>query len=359
MADESGEKTEEPTHRKLEEARKKGQVWKSRDLTGALVFLGGFAVMVATFPTMLARFREVLQGAMAKVAGPVGPQAVAQALYDGMTAMLLLTLPIVVACAAIGALADVLQVGAMFTLEPLSPKLEKLNPIEGLKKLFSKKQLVELLKSTVKLTLAAYVAYTVLRGELRLIVSSARASPGLILEAAGSILWKLATRIGMLLALFAVFDLWWQRRSFMKDQMMTKEEVKREYKESEGDPHHKAKRKQLHREILESAMLNDVARADVVVTNPDHYAVALKYERAQDGAPRVLAKGMDSLAQQIKALARGADVPMVEDKPLARALFRVELGDEIPDGLFDAVAEILSFVYAQQRKQEGVAPSDW
>lgn len=352
MADESGEKTEQPTQKKLDDSRKKGQTWKSRDLTGALAFLGGFGVLVSTFPWTLSKYREGFQGAVARVAAPVGPEAISQAVYEGLIAIVTLSLPIVVACAVVGALADFLQVGAMFTLEPLSPSLAKLNPVEGLKKFFSKKQIVELLKSAGKLALAAYLAYAVLRGELALIAAAARGSPELILEACGSILWKLSTRMGILLALFAAFDVWWQRKSFMKEMMMTKEEVKREYKESEGDPHHKAKRKELHREILESAMMQEVAGADVVVTNPDHYAVALRYERERDGAPRVIAKGMDSLAQRIKAIARGADVPMFEDVPLARALFRVELGGEIPEGLFDAVAEILSFVYAEQRRRE-------
>lgn len=355
MADESGDKSEEPTPRKLEKSREKGQVWKSRDLTGTLVFLGGLGAMVATFPAMVAKYREGLQGAITLIAGPVGPEAISKAIYDGMVALLTLTLPVLLTCAAVGAFADFLQVGALFALEPLKPKLEKLNPVEGMKKFFSLKQLVELVKNLVKLALAAYVAYGVLRGELGLIVTTARGSPALILEAAGRILWKLSTRIGILLGLLAVFDVWWQRRSFMKDMKMTKEEVKREYKESEGDPHHKAKRKEMHREILESAMMEDVAGADVVVTNPDHFAVALRYDRERDGAPRVVAKGMDSLAQRIKALAREAEIPMFEDVPLARALFRVELGAQIPEGLFDAVAEILSFVYTEQRRREGLS----
>jgi len=352
VADESGEKTEEPTSKKLEDSRKKGQVWKSRDLTGALVFMGGFAVMAATLPMSLAKYREGFLGAFKYIGQPIGPEEIVKAAYDGLFAMLTLTLPVVFAAAVIGALADFLQVGALFTLDPLMPKLEKLNPVDGLKNLFSKKQLVELLKNTLKLTLAAYVTYGVLRGELRLVVATARGTPDLILVAAGKILWKLSTRIAMLLALFAIFDLWWQRRSYMKDMMMTKDQVKREYKESEGDPHHKAKRKELHHEILEGAMMNDVAGADVVITNPDHYAVALRYQRDRDVAPKVVAKGIDFLAQRIKAVAQAAQVPTLENVPLAHALVRVELGEEIPEALFDAVAEILSFVYAEQRKRD-------
>lgn len=346
MSDESGEKTEEPSSKKLDESRKKGQVWKSRDLTGALVFMAGFFTMAATFPMLLARFRGGFLGAFARVSLPISPEEIARATYDGLVAVLMLTLPALLAAAATAALADFLQVGAIFSLDPVMPKLEKLNPIEGFKRLFSKKQLIELLKGLVKLVLAGYVTYGVVRDELRLVVATARGTPDLILIAVGAILWRLATRISMLFVLFAIFDVWLQRRSYMKDLMMTKEEVKREYKESEGDPHHKAKRKEMHQEILEGAMMNEVASADVVVTNPDHCAVALRYRGGRGGAPQVVAKGVDLLAQRIKAIARAADVPTVEDVPLARALVGVEIGEEIPEELFDAVAAVLSWVYS-------------
>ncbi len=345
MSDESGEKTEEPSAKKLEDSRKKGQVWKSRDLSGALVFMAGFFTMAAIFPTMLARFRGGFLGAFARIGRPIPPEEIAMAAYEGLGAVMMLTLPALLAAALTGAVADFLQVGAIFTFEPMVPKLEKLDPVEGVKRLFSKKQLIELIKSTVKLALAGYVAYGVVRDELRLVVSTAHGTPDLILVAVGTILWKLATRVSMLFVVFAIFDVWLQRRSYMKDLMMTKEEVKREYKESEGDPHHKAKRKEMHQEILEGAMMNEVASADVVITNPDHCAVALRYRGAR-GAPQVVAKGVDLLAQQIKAVARAAAVPTVEDVPLARALVGVELGDEIPEELFDAVAAVLSWVYS-------------
>jgi flagellar biosynthesis protein FlhB len=278
--------------------------------------------------------------------------------YDGMITMITLSLPVVIAGAVVGALTDFLITGGVFSLDPLMPKLEKLNPVEGFKRLFSKKQVLELLKSTLKLGLAAYVAYSVLRGELRVVVATARATPGLILVAAGTILWRLGTRIAMLFGLLGIFDVWLQRQSFMKDMRMTKEEVKKEYKESEGDPHHKAARKQMHHEILEGAMMNEVANADVVITNPDHYAVALRYEGARGGAPVVVAKGADHLAQRIKALAQAAGVPTLEDVPLARALYRLEVEAEIPEALFDAVAEILSFVYAAQGMRAPRAPRE-
>jgi len=145
---------------------------------------------------------------------------------------------------------------------------------------------------------------------------------------------------------FAIFDVWWQHRVFHKDMMMTKDEVKREYKESEGDPHHKAHRKQMHHEIIEQAAMQNVRKADVVVTNPEHVAVALRYDRDQDGAPKVLCKGVETRAAAIRELAKEADVPIMRNVPLAHALLRLEVGDEIPEDLYDAVAEVLNFVYS-------------
>jgi flagellar biosynthetic protein FlhB len=354
VADEGGEKTEEPTDKKLDDARKKGQVWKSRDLTGALVFMSGFFILAATFPLTYGHYKQVLFTAFATVgARAITEETIAANVYEGLYLVVLLTMPAAVGAAIVGGLADFVQVGALFTLEPLMPKLEKLNPIEGLKNLVSKKQAVELLKSTLKLVLASYIAFTVIKGELRLVVATARGTPDLILAASGSILYKLTTRIAMLFVVFAIFDLWWQHRSYQKDMMMTKDEVKREYKESEGDPHHKARRREMHQEILEGAMMDEVATADVVVTNPDHYAVALKYDTGQDNAPRVVAKGLDARAHQIKKLASEHGVLEVRNVPLAHALYRLDVGCEVPEALYDAVAEVLSFVYTEQRKLMG------
>jgi flagellar biosynthetic protein FlhB len=352
VADEGGDKTEEPTEKKLGDARKKGQVSKSRDLTGALVFMVGFFVIAAMFPWTLQQFKQGFYLAFSKIGTDITPEDVATACFHGLYSVLIVSLPAIAAAAMIGALADFLQVGALFTLEPLMPKLDKLNPLEGMKNLVSKKQLVELLKSTVKLLLAGYIAWGVLRDELGLIAATARADAALILVAGGRIMYRLSTRIALIFILFAIFDVWWQRRTYMKDMMMTKDEVKREYKESEGDPHHKAKRKEMHQEILEEAAMNDVGSADVIVTNPEHYAVAVRYDKEQDNAPRVVAKGIDSKAARIREIAQKAGVPLMRNVPLAHALYRIDVGDEIPEALYDAVAEVLNFVYAEQRKRE-------
>ncbi len=346
MSDEGGEKTEEPTQKKIDDSRKKGQVWKSRDLTGLAVFLTGMAVVKGMWPTVETEISTLFRFSFEHLAHPETiQQATGDLLLMAVATVLLLTAPVVLGAAIAGGLTEFLQVGPLFSQESLMPKLEKLNPLAGLKNMFSKKQLVELLKSSTKISIAGYVVYGVVRDALGLVMTSLRGDSTLSLAILGELVYRITTRISLLFLVFAIFDVWWQRRSYMKDLMMTKDEVKREYKESEGDPHHKAKRKEMHHEILEGAMMESVKKSDVVVTNPDHVAVALRYDRENDAAPRVIAKGIDSKAEAIKALAKSADVTLLRNVPLAHALLRLEVGEEIPEELYDAVAEVLNFVF--------------
>ena len=358
MSDESGEKTEEPTQKKLDDARKKGQVWKSRDLTGVGVFLAGLGAVKATWDGAREEFARLFAFGFEKVAHPVDLEtSTYQLLLMAVMAVVKLTAPVVLAAAAVGALSDFLQVGALVTFEPLVPKLDKLNPVQGLKNLVSKKQLVELLKNLAKLSITAWVVYGAVKGSLGMIVQTVKGTPEEMMAVLGELVYRVSFRVGLCLMAFALFDVWWQRKSYMKDMMMTKDQVKKEYKESEGDPHHKAKRKELHMEILEGAQMEAVQSADVVVTNPDHVAVALKYDADKDGAPRVIASGLDHKAQKIKAAAREGEVPQLRNVPLAHALYRVEVGQEIPEELYDAVAEVLNFVHGLQAGQGAGARS--
>lgn len=346
MADESGEKTEEPTQKKIDDSRKKGQVWKSRDMTGVLVFLAGMGALKAVWPMMESELRRLFDFSLETLAHPDQlEQATFHMLLMAVTTLLLLTLPVSLAAAVAGGLADFLQVGPLFSHETVLPKLEKLNPVQGLKNLVSKKQLVELIKSTLKMVVTAYVVYGVVEGAMPLIAATVRTDALAIMTVLGELVFRVSVRVGLLLILFGIFDVWFQHKTYMKDLMMTKEEVKREYKESEGDPHHKAKRREMHMEILESAQMESVKDADVVVTNPTHVAVAIKYDREKDSAPRVVCKGLESRAQAIRELARDANVAILRNVPLAHALHRVEVGQEIPEELYDAVAEVLNFVY--------------
>lgn len=346
MSDESGDKTEEPSQKKLDDSRKKGQVWKSKDLSGVAVLVVGLGALKASWDTVEEEMIKLFQFSFDHMArGDDLSDATGQLLYLGLRALLLVTLPVVAGSAVVGGLMEFLQVGSLFTMDPLMPKLDKLNPLAGLKNMFSKKSLVEMLKNLIKISVTAYVVYGVVRDAMPLVVETIRQDTRTIMVVMGELVTRVATRVALLFVLFGIFDVWWQRKSFMKDMMMTKDEVKKEYKESEGDPHHKAKRKELHHEIMEGAQMESVRDADVIVTNPDHVAVALKYDREKDGAPRVLAKGIDHKAERIKGIARERDVPTLRNVPLAHALLRVEVGHEVPEELYDAVAEVLNFVY--------------
>jgi len=347
MSDDGGDKTEEPSQKKLDDARKKGQVWKSKDLSGVAVLVVGLAALKASWDTLETEISSLFTFSFDHMSrgGDDLRVATGQLLYLGLRALLLVSLPVLAGGAVMGGLLEFLQVGSLFTMDPLMPKLDKLNPLGGLKNMFSKKSLVELLKNLIKISVTAYVVYGVVRDAMPLVLETVRQDTRTIMVIMGELVTRVATRVALLFVLFGIFDVWWQRKSYMKDMMMSKDDVKKEYKESEGDPHHKAKRKELHQEIMEGAQMEAVREADVFVTNPDHVAVALKYDREKDGAPRVLAKGIDHKAERIKGIAKEQDVPTLRNVPLAHALLRVEVGHEVPEELYDAVAEVLNFVY--------------
>jgi flagellar biosynthetic protein FlhB len=346
MSDEGGDKSEEPTDKKLDDARKKGQVWKSKDFSGVIVFAACLGIVKAMSSRFEYEIRVLFQYSFEHMSDAANLQrSTFELLIMGLVALLMISLPVVLGGAILGGLSDFLQAGPLFTTDPLTPKLEKLNPIEGLKNMFSKKQLIELLKSMIKIGITGYITYGVIRDAIDLVVMSIRGDIPHIFALISELIFRVASRVILLFLIFAIFDLWFQRKTFMKEMMMSKDEVKREYKESEGDPHHKAKRKELHQEILEGAQMDAVKGADVVVTNPDHVAVALKYDRNADEAPRVLAKGLDAKAERIKEIAKQGDVAILRNVPLAHALLRVEPGQQIPEDLYDAVAEVLNFVY--------------
>lgn len=342
----SDEKTEEPSQKKLDDARKKGQVWKSKDLTGVFVLLVGLGALKASWENVENEIKTLFRFSFESLSRPERLETATYQLMEmSVQSVLMLSIPVIAAGAIVGGLAEFLQVGSLFTLDPLMPKLDKLNPIQGIKNMFSKKTFVELLKNVTKISVAAYVIYGVIRDGMGMVAQTVRQDVQGMLAVMGEMTYRVAARIGLVFLLFSIFDIWWQRKAYMKDMMMSKDEVKKEYKQSEGDPHHKAHRKQMHMEIMESAQMESVKSADVIVTNPDHVAVALKYDREKDAAPRVLAKGLDFKAETIKEIARAADVPLLRNVPLAHALLRVEVGQDIPEDLYDAVAEVLNFVY--------------
>ncbi len=343
---EGGDKTEEPTQKKIDDARKQGNVSKSRDLSGVVAFAVAMGVVKSTWGTFEANIKTLFFFSIDKVSHPVDLEAATfHLMLMAVTSLIALSVPIAFAAAIAGGMMDFLQVGSLFAIEALMPKLEKLNPIAGMKNLVGKKQIVEMVKSMAKLLVTGYVVYGVVRDALALVVATIRGDATMTMAVMGELVFRVTVRVVLLYIVFAIFDVWFQRQSYMKDMMMSKDEVKKEYKESEGDPHHKAKRKELHQEIMEGAQMEAVKGADVIVTNPEHVAVALKYDKERDGAPRVIARGFDARARGIRELGKASDVPLLRNVPLAHALARVEVNREIPEELYDAVAEVLNFVY--------------
>ena len=272
-----------------------------------------------------------------------------QALTDGLKILW----PILLLAVLSGVLVHVMQTGFLLTTETLKPKLNRINPIEGFKRIFSSRTLAELFKSTIKVAGLSYLVYSVYSGILAGFPSMARMDiEGAFLQVMHTAL-KLGIQMGAVLGVVAALDFFYQRRKHEKDLMMTKQEVKDEYKQVEGDPKIKGRIRQKQRQMSRLRMMRRLEEADVVITNPTHYAVAIRYKEHEDKAPVVLAKGKDHVALRIKEKAKELAVEIVENKPVAQALYKsCELEQEIPNELYQAVAEILVYVYRMKNKRE-------
>ncbi|MCK4658349.1 MAG: flagellar biosynthesis protein FlhB [Phycisphaerae bacterium] len=345
MADDLGEKTEAPTPRRLEEARNRGQVARSQDLSAAVLLLGGLLGLLVIGPDiwggLLGNMRLGLGADRLTPEGDLGTLALAMAGGAFKNVVVLMLILAVVALTVMYA-----QVGFLFTATPLTPSLAKLNPISGFKRLFSSRKVVELLLNLAKLSLVGGVAYLTVRSfEDRLVLAASVGFPTVF-----SMIWEMLFKLGLYLALvmlvLALLDYTYQRYRHTKELKMSKEEVKEELRSMEGDPILKRRRRQVQMQLAMQRMRKEVPEADVVVTNPTHYAVALKYTPDSMSAPKVVAKGADFLALRIREIAAAAGVPIVERPVLARMLFaEVEVGREVPGKFFEAVAEILAYVY--------------
>ncbi len=346
-----GDKTEEPTAKKREDARKKGQVGKSQELNTAFVLLIGFFMLKILWDTIYLNIADYTKYILSHPAQTVDTETVIQ-LFLGIVELLAKTsFPIMLAIMFIGLGINFFQVGLNFNTEAMEPKLDKLNPINGFGRIFSKRALVELVKSIFKIIVIGAALYVVLVDHVlsmpQFIFFGLETSLGQIAD----IIFNMAFKICGLILVLGVLDLAYQKWQTTQDLKMTKQEVKDEFKQSEGDPQIKGKIKQKQRQMAMARMMQEVPKADVIVTNPTHFAVALEYHKGMV-APRVLAKGQDLVAQRIKEIARENGVAIVENKPLARALFAsTEVGDSVPQELYQAVAEVLAYVYRLKHRQ--------
>lgn len=349
MADDRGERTEQPSGRRLGEARERGQVPRSAEAGPAVAVLAAAGFLTWSGASWLAGLAALLP--MTLGALPSHPWTTAQAEEFGwrMTQQfILLAGPPILIFAVCKIAVNVLQVGFVFSLKPLAPNFGKLNPLTGLKGLLGTRALVDLAKAPLKLALFGLVAYvTIKHGLLTLLSSGGGVDPRTSLSVLGSLVTTLLWRLGAVHLALAGADYGYQRWSHHRGLRMTREEVKEEAKQSEGDPAIRARFKSLHRQYATRRMMQDVATADVVVTNPTHYAVGLRYDPTAMRAPTVVAKGVRLLALEIRERATAAGVPIVEHKPLAQALYKaVPVGAEIPSALYRAVAEILAYVWS-------------
>lgn len=345
-----GEKTEQATPKKLEEARKEGQVARSTDVVTAFMLLGlfvGLKICVGYIGnSFLQQFHKVYSSISTVTADEVTKNTMLEWVRSEIVEITLIAAPLMIVAVVIAVVFNIAQVKWKPTAKPLKPKPDKINPLKGMKRLFSKDKIMELLKSVAKVGVLSYVVYDTLKDEYGLLFQFYRYEIGEAVLTIGNLVINIGIKIAACFLVIAAVDYFYQKRKFAEDMKMTKQEIKDEYKNSEGDPQIKGKIRAKMREASQRRMMDSVPDADVVITNPTHLAVALKYDREASSAPIVVAKGADYVAQKIKEIARENNVEIVENKPVARMLYyNVDLDQEIPPELYQAVAEILAYVY--------------
>lgn len=351
-----GEKTEDATPKKLNDARKEGKVAKSKEIGNGLTLLALFVVLKIFLSWIGNRLGELFAGVynripdMVQSAGNKVPESNFHHLFLlMMIRALLIMAPVLLVGFLVAFLSDLLQVGWHPTGKPLQPKPNKLSPISGFKRIFSINSVAELVKSIAKILLIAIVSYSYLKNQHRIffVLLDMPVTQATLLI--GQVVVDLGMRIAIVYMLIALGDFIYQKRKFANDMKMTKQEVKDEMKDQEGNPEIKGKQRQRMQEASRRRMMQRLPEADVVITNPTHYAVAIKYDPDVNEAPVVLAKGADYLAQRIKEIARENKIEIVENKPLARMLYaNVDIDAEVPPELYQAVAEVLAYVYHLQ-----------
>jgi flagellar biosynthetic protein FlhB len=331
-----GERTHRATPRRREEARREGQVARSVELSAALALLVALAALAAFGPGMLQRLGDLTRSLLSGTYSPVATPAAAYRSFRLVSVQVLVTLaPLLLSLLAIGVISNVLQVGFLFTSRPLSPRLSRLDPFQGFARVFGRRGLVELAKA---------------------LVPSLGTDGGALLERVGGTTLKLGLRIGLALLALAALDYGYQRWEHERSIRMSQKEIEEEQKQQEGDPRVRARIRILQRLLSRRRMMAEVPQADVIVTNPVHVAVALKYDRRSMRAPVVVARGMRKLAEKIKKVAGEHSVPIVEDPPLARLLYKeAPLGRPIPVSLYRAVAQVLAHVWRLRERGPAAA----
>lgn len=353
-----GDKTEPATEKKLSDARKEGQVAKSREVANGLGLLGVFLILKVWVGNMGTRLLAIFSLVYNKIPeivvfwnGDMPVRDISVIFREVMLDILMIIIPVLLIGFLIAFISDVAQVGWRPTSKPMQPKLSKLNPASGFKKIFSANSIVELIKSIAKIGLVGYISYSYIIDKIPLLLTLYDMPLMQGVQLAADTVITLGIRISAIYMVIAAADFAYQKFKFKKDMRMTKQEVKDEYKQSEGDPQIKGKIRQKMQEASRRRMMQNLPQADVVITNPTHFAVAVKYDTKISDAPVVIAKGEDYMAAKIKEAAKEYGIEIVENKPLARMLYaNVDIGQAIPPELYQAVAEVLAYVYHLQGK---------
>jgi flagellar biosynthesis protein FlhB len=350
MAEESptgGERTEAPSAKRRADFRKKGQVAQSKEIQTAAIFTIGLLFWIFYMPVFWRGLTNLLKSFFQRINEfEANSAAVLNLAWFIVQNAFLLLAPLFFIVLIVGFFSTFFQVGWNFTTQPLVPDLKKFDPIKGMGRLFSTRSLVELIKSVAKVALIAWIAYSTLIGKFDEALLLVDTSVGAAVTFLGKTAALIMAKICAILIFLAFIDFLYVRWEMEEKMKMTKQEIKEEHKEMEGDPHVKAQIRSIQQEMARKRMMAEVPEADVVVTNPTHFSVALKYAPDEMDAPTVVAKGADLVALRIREIAREHDVPIVENPPVARLLHKIDLGTSIPDELFRAVAEILAHVYS-------------
>lgn len=345
MPGDFGEKTEAPTPKRREEAREKGQVAKSQDLPAAIVVLVGLVTLQVLGPGLWLKLLAIMRSAVDPT-GPIHSRELIPAAGAAAKTITWAMVPLLGLLFLAALVALYWQVGFLFTWQPLTPTLDKLNPIEGIKRMFSAKTAVAAVINLFKLSLMVAVVYLTISGAMNVILYSMDMDCADLYTMGAGMLLQLGIRLAAVMLILALADYAYQRYRHEKDMKMSKEEVREELKHMEGDPLMKRRRRETQMKLAMQRLQRDVPRADVVVTNPTHLSIALRYRPDEMAAPRVVAKGADLMAYRIRQIAAVHGIPIVERKPLARMMYdAVEVGQDIPERFYTAIAEVLAYVY--------------
>jgi flagellar biosynthetic protein FlhB len=344
------ERTESASPRKREEARQKGQVAQSTELVSAFMFLIGLSALRILFPSMYSQMKNLMENIFTNInPANLNPEDIWHYGFSSIITFGKILAPFSLVMVISALLINYAQIGFHISTEALKIDLNRMNPITGFKRFVSKKMIVTLVQSLLKVLIVAYVLYITVNGEKEKVLSLADMQITTAVSEVVRLVFKMGFRTALLLLIIASFDYAYQRWEYERSLKMTKQEVKEEMKSSEGDPMVKSRIRSIQREMAMKRMMQEVPKADVVITNPTHLAVALKYKKDEDQAPKICAKGRNLIAEKIKEIARKHEIPIIEDKPLAQSLFKLDVGHEIPTTLYKAVAEILARIYKSNR----------